>query len=83
MKTIRQTHSFQTALSELMKLAVETNTAVDPIPQLRNTSIGYYTVGIELDRPYMHYCLSVAKGKEFTLSQVREIETKLQTKLLA
>ena len=74
--------NYSVVVTELMDLAVETSNQLDFVPRLISPNIGRYVVSIELNKPVLRYRLKVA-GRDLSLTEVRELEQKLETKLLS
>lgn len=79
-----KTNNYTNAIEKLMDLALDGNKPIIPVPRLLSPNIGSYIVGVELNEPYFKYQLNIGMNSSFlTLKQVRELESKLQTKLVS
>ena len=77
----KTTANYEEALLVYMKLAVETQKLIQPVPALRSHSIGEYVVGVELNEPFFKYKLKIGRSL-MSLNDLKSLETSLQTRLV-
>lgn len=76
-----RTMNYNEAILKVVETNVKNKVSTEPFPQLKNPNIGTYLVDTESDVAKLKYRLHLA-SRDLTLQEVRDVEQKLETKLL-